>query len=68
MLRMTATSPTSSEYRHAGIINIDATMMGMKPMPAPLTLLDSAMPVTAALKSSRTMEMTNQIMRVPFRG
>ena len=32
----------------------------------PLTLLDSATPVTAALKSSRMMEMTNQIMRVPF--
>ena len=40
----------------------------MRPMPAPLTLLDSATPVTAALKSSRMMEMTNQIMRVPFRG
>ena len=35
----------------------------MRPMPAPLTLSDSATPVTAALKSSRMMEMTNQIMR-----
>ena len=68
MLRMTATSPTSTEYRHAGISSINPTRPGMRPMPAPLTLLDSAMPVTAALKSSRTMEMTNQIMRVPFRG
>ena len=39
----------------------------MRPMPAPLTLLDIATQVTAELKSSRMMEMTNQIMRVPFR-
>ncbi len=64
MLRMTATSPTSSEYRHAGIINSAATMMGMKPKPAPSPPLASATAIMPTPMSRSITASMNQIIFV----